>query len=236
MRVRPAAESLPPEDADIIVDNAATGSTLKANNLEVFDTLQLSTTRLYASKAAWADPAKRVRIEQVRPLRLEGVGWQATAARGPGACERAHLRYGTRAGRDVSALVPRASPASSPLWMTAPTARHGPMPSIPSRPPLTSPPTFCTYDSSQLGLLLKSVLDARGRLMVTFNVPDAPTLDKVLGFLPSLRAPTVSSLHHGAGFAVQVAAQAAAVPELVPQIKEHGGQDIVISSIRMLIA
>ena len=31
----PPSESLPPEDADIIVDNAATGSTLKANNLEV---------------------------------------------------------------------------------------------------------------------------------------------------------------------------------------------------------
>jgi ATP phosphoribosyltransferase len=35
LRAYGATESLPPEDADIIVDNAATGSTLKANNLEV---------------------------------------------------------------------------------------------------------------------------------------------------------------------------------------------------------
>ena len=143
------------------------------------------------------------------------------------------IAYGTRAGR--TGARPASGACLLALWTTnAPAARHGPHPQHPSRP--SSPRRLVTPHSSQLGLLLKSVLDARGRLMVTFNVPDAATLDKVLAFLPSLRAPTVSSLHHGAGFAVQVAAQAAAVPELVPQIKEHGGQDIVISSIRMLIA
>lgn len=50
LRAYGATESLPPEDADIIVDNAATGSTLKANNLEIFDQLMNSTTRLYASE------------------------------------------------------------------------------------------------------------------------------------------------------------------------------------------
>ena len=68
LRAYGATESLPPEDADIIVDNAATGSTLKANNLEVFDTLMRSTTRLYASQAAWANPAKRARIERLAML------------------------------------------------------------------------------------------------------------------------------------------------------------------------
>ncbi len=60
-----ATESLPPEDADLIVDNAATGSTLKANSLEILDTLMHSTTRMYASTKAWADPAKRARIESL---------------------------------------------------------------------------------------------------------------------------------------------------------------------------
>lgn len=69
LRAYGATESLPPEDADIIVDNAATGSTLKANSLEVFDTLMNSTTRLYASAAAWANPAKRARIEKVSDRR-----------------------------------------------------------------------------------------------------------------------------------------------------------------------
>ena len=65
LRAYGATESLPPEDADIIVDNAATGSTLKANGLEIIDSLMNSTTRLYASAAAWADPAKRARIEKL---------------------------------------------------------------------------------------------------------------------------------------------------------------------------
>ena len=80
------------------------------------------------------------------------------------------------------------------------------------------------------------MLDARKRLMVTFNVENSEVLDRVLKFLPALRAPTVSALHGGAGFAVQIAAEAARIPGLVPEIKSHGGTDIVISSIRMLVA
>lgn len=63
-----ATEVLPPEDADVIVDNAATGSTLRANGLTVVDTLMRSSTRLYASPAAWADPERRARIEDLRML------------------------------------------------------------------------------------------------------------------------------------------------------------------------
>ena len=65
LRAYGATESLPPEDADIIVDNAATGSTLRANGLEIIDSLMNSTTRLYASAAAWAHPGKRARIERL---------------------------------------------------------------------------------------------------------------------------------------------------------------------------
>ena len=61
-----ATEVFPPEDADVIVDNAATGSTLQANGLVVVDRLMRSSTRLYASPAAWSDGAKRRRIEDLR--------------------------------------------------------------------------------------------------------------------------------------------------------------------------
>lgn len=162
------------------MDNAATGSTLKANNLEVFDTLMNSTTRMYASKAAWENPAKRARIEQ-------------------------------------------------------------------------------------LALLLTSVLDARKRLMVTFNCP-VDKLAHMLEIIPAcvfcvavivhtlsliarhthqppppplqlcrLKAPTVSQLH-GGGYAIQIAADSASVPALIPQIKREGGSDIVVTTIRMLVA
>jgi ATP phosphoribosyltransferase len=60
-----ATEVFPPEDADVIVDNAATGATLEANGLAVVDVLMRSSTRLYANRAALDDPARRRRIEDL---------------------------------------------------------------------------------------------------------------------------------------------------------------------------
>ena len=63
-----ATEVLPPEDADAIVDNVATGATLAANGLGVCGELMRSSTRLYASEAAMDDPARRRRIEDFAVL------------------------------------------------------------------------------------------------------------------------------------------------------------------------
>jgi len=60
-----ATEVLPPEDADLIVDSRSTGATLEASRLEVVDLVMRSSTRLYASPAALADPARRERIEDL---------------------------------------------------------------------------------------------------------------------------------------------------------------------------
>jgi len=154
LRAFGATESLPPEDADVIVDNAATGSTLRANNLEILETLMNSTTRVFASAAAWADPAKRRRIER-------------------------------------------------------------------------------------FVMLLKAVLEARKRLLVTFNIA-ADKLESFVSSLPAARAPTVSPLHHSSGvvegYAVQVACLASAVPALIPRIKAQGGVDIVVTHIQMLVS
>lgn len=60
-----ATEVFPPEDADCIVDNTASGATLLANRLEVVDVLLTSSTRLYASRAALDDPRRRDAIERV---------------------------------------------------------------------------------------------------------------------------------------------------------------------------
>ncbi len=58
-----ATEVFPPEDADLIVDNTATGSTLDANNLVIVDELMTSSTRLYANPAALAQPERRDAID-----------------------------------------------------------------------------------------------------------------------------------------------------------------------------
>ena len=60
-----ATEVFPPEDADVIVDNTATGATLEANGLRVLDVLMHSSTRLYANPRALEDAARRRRIEDL---------------------------------------------------------------------------------------------------------------------------------------------------------------------------
>ena len=60
-----ATEVLPPEDADVIVDNTATGSTLEANGLEIVDDVMQSSTCLFANPEALADPIRRQRIEDL---------------------------------------------------------------------------------------------------------------------------------------------------------------------------
>jgi ATP phosphoribosyltransferase len=60
-----ATEVFPPEDADVIVDNTATGATLEANGLAVVDELMRSSTRMYANRAALDDPARRRRIDDL---------------------------------------------------------------------------------------------------------------------------------------------------------------------------
>jgi ATP phosphoribosyltransferase len=60
-----ATEVFPPEDADAIVDVAASGATLRANGLVVVAEIMTSSTRLYASPAAMADPARRERLESL---------------------------------------------------------------------------------------------------------------------------------------------------------------------------
>jgi ATP phosphoribosyltransferase-like protein len=60
-----ATEVFPPEDADCIVDIAASGDTLRAQNLVVFDELARSSTRVYANRAAWENPGSRAAIERL---------------------------------------------------------------------------------------------------------------------------------------------------------------------------
>ncbi len=58
-----ATEVFPPEDADCIVDNTATGSTLKANDLYIVDELMKSSTRLYANPSRLENKYCRERLE-----------------------------------------------------------------------------------------------------------------------------------------------------------------------------
>jgi ATP phosphoribosyltransferase len=57
---------------DAIVDITETGSSIRANNLRIIDTLLTSTTRLIANHKTWADAGKREKIENIALL-LQGA-------------------------------------------------------------------------------------------------------------------------------------------------------------------
>lgn len=63
-----ATEVKPPVLADGIVEATETGSTLRANRLRIIDTVMESKTQLIANPAAWADPWKRTKIENIALL------------------------------------------------------------------------------------------------------------------------------------------------------------------------
>ena len=63
-----ATEVKAPELVDAIVDLTETGSSLRANNLRIVDTILTSTTRFIANKKSWKAPAKRAKLEQLKML------------------------------------------------------------------------------------------------------------------------------------------------------------------------
>jgi len=67
-----ATEVKPPTLADAIVEVTETGSSLRANNLRIVETVLESNTQLIANTAAWQDAAKRRKLEDMRML-LEGA-------------------------------------------------------------------------------------------------------------------------------------------------------------------
>jgi len=68
VRTYGATEVFPPDDADMIVDNTATGRTLQENGLRIVDEILKSSTRMYASKEALKDPAKHQKINELKML------------------------------------------------------------------------------------------------------------------------------------------------------------------------
>lgn len=67
-----ATEVKAPRLADAIVELTETGSSLRANNLRIVETILESTTVLIANRDSWKDPWKRRKIENIAML-LEGA-------------------------------------------------------------------------------------------------------------------------------------------------------------------
>lgn len=144
-----ATEVYPPDDADFIVDNTASGATLRANGLVVFADIMRSSTRLFASPTAMKDPAKRREIEH-------------------------------------------------------------------------------------LARLVRSVLEARSRVMLEMNLRVGSNLEELVKVLPCMGQPTVSSLH-GGGYAVKAAVLREDLPKLWPELLARGASDLVTSRLEQIV-
>ncbi|HNV85521.1 MAG TPA: ATP phosphoribosyltransferase [Candidatus Omnitrophota bacterium] len=67
-----ATEAKPPRLADAIVEATETGSSLRANNLRIIDTVLTSTTKLIANKKSFSDVWKKEKLENIALL-LQGA-------------------------------------------------------------------------------------------------------------------------------------------------------------------
>lgn len=92
----------------------------------------------------------------------------------------------------------------------------------------------CRARIDDLVLLLRSVLEARQRVMLEVNV-SAELLDSLVRDLPCMRQPTVATLHGAEAFAVKVAVPRSELPALIPRIKASGGSDIVVTEISQIV-
>lgn len=85
-----------------------------------------------------------------------------------------------------------------------------------------------------LVLSLRSVIEARERAMVELNV-SRDDLDSVIAILPSMREPTIATLHGGDGLAVKAAVPRSDLPTLIPLLKERGATDIAVSRLEQIV-
>jgi ATP phosphoribosyltransferase len=144
-----ATEALPPEDADLIIDNTATGTTLRHNRLVEVETLMTSTTRFICNRKAYEDPRKRRRLEELK-------------------------------------------------------------------------------------MLMQSTLRAKERVLLEMNVSSEDFSALVVN-LPCMKAPTVSELFRGDGYAVKIAVCADEVPALIPKLVSLGARDILEYKLQKIV-
>lgn len=85
-----------------------------------------------------------------------------------------------------------------------------------------------------LTLLLRSVLDARERVMLEVNV-SPELLEKIVGLVPCMREPTISPLHGEAGYAVKAAVPRRQLPRLIPELRAAGGTDVIVTRVDQIV-
>jgi ATP phosphoribosyltransferase len=87
---------------------------------------------------------------------------------------------------------------------------------------------------ADMKLLLEGAIAALGKVGLILNVEKA-NLDKVIAVLPALKTPTISQLSDEAWVAVHTILDETTVRNIIPRLKEAGGQGIVEYPLNKII-
>lgn len=88
--------------------------------------------------------------------------------------------------------------------------------------------------AERFALLLRAVLEARGRVLLELNV-SWDDLERVVEVLPAMKRPTVSPLLGEVGCAVRAAVPRSALAELLPELIRRGGSDLLVSRLERVL-
>jgi ATP phosphoribosyltransferase len=82
--------------------------------------------------------------------------------------------------------------------------------------------------------LLLGVIEARGRVLLSMNVPEG-RLDEVIAQLPAMKRPTVNRLYGSSDYEITTVADKATVNILIPRLKSAGAEDILEVPITKIV-
>jgi ATP phosphoribosyltransferase len=86
----------------------------------------------------------------------------------------------------------------------------------------------------QLLTLLQGALEARGKVLVKLNV-GRDALERVIAMVPAMKAPTVSELFGGGGYAVETVVPKSEINTLIPALRDAGASDIIELPISKIV-
>jgi ATP phosphoribosyltransferase len=86
----------------------------------------------------------------------------------------------------------------------------------------------------EIRTLLLGVIEARGRVLLSMNVPEGK-LDSVVAALPAMKNPTVSKLYGSDDLEVTTVADKSTVNILIPKLKAAGAEDILEIPIAKIV-
>ncbi|MEE9594163.1 MAG: ATP phosphoribosyltransferase [Candidatus Hydrothermarchaeales archaeon] len=86
----------------------------------------------------------------------------------------------------------------------------------------------------ELRTLLLGVIEARGKVLLTMNAPEAKVED-VVNALPAMKKPTVSKLYGLDYYAIETVVEKKDVNVLIPKLKENGAEDILEMRIDKIV-